>query len=48
MWYGLLRDGEIVDVKFFNHIPTIMDFNYPLSGVATFSIAAVEIIIKGC
>jgi len=43
MWYGLICNGELISVKFFNKKPTILDFNVPFSSLNDYQVGEVTI-----
>jgi len=45
-WYGLMRDGELLSVKQFSHIPVVHDFNVPLFSWAEYRVVSLSIVIS--
>ena len=42
-WYGLFKNGELREVKYFKYVPTIFDFKVAFSSEEEYDIREVRI-----
>lgn len=46
MWYGLIKDGELIDIQRFCHEPSIMDFRVNYFSWCDYEVVEIDPVIK--